>query len=363
MKFKLLLTFVSVAFLLWVLATAVMAQGEPPPPYAGLKNPFPWSDASAQEAGKKLYQQSCQACHGINGGNIAGADFSNVDFPQSLEEKADFYFWTLSEGRLAKGMPPFKSSLSEEQRWQVLTHLWSLGPATPPEAPPPPPPPVEGEKGALLLTVPEVAQSGQPLTITAALQDEEGKPIGNVPVKFFIKADFFASGLMAIGETLTNAQGIAIFEYTPQQIGETQIVARYEAVEAATTLTLTEADESFYQPETGLHFPEFGQGAFVFPESVLKPGEEGAAPLPVLRIPGGFKSLPLVVYVGAVILVWSLYLYSMYQGFRIPIVKEIRGTDTRLVPLIGMAVMVAFVIMLVLILITGPYSHIHLATP
>ena len=50
----------------------------------------------------------------------------------------------------------------------------------------------------------------------------------------------------------------------------------------------------------------------------------------------------------------------MYQLFRIPIAGEIRDTDTRLVPLIGMAVMVAFVVLLVTMLITSPYSHFHL---
>ncbi len=114
-------------FLVWVLATAVLAQTELPPPYAGLKNPFPWSDTTVQETGKGSYQQYCLGCHGANGGNMAGADFSAADYPRSLEESPDLYFWILSEGRLDKGMPAFKSSLSEEQRWQVLTYLWSLG--------------------------------------------------------------------------------------------------------------------------------------------------------------------------------------------------------------------------------------------
>ncbi len=70
MKFRLLLSVVFVTFLLWVLTTAVLAQEELPPPYAGLKNPFPWNDAAVQEAGKGLYQQSCLGCHGANGGKI-----------------------------------------------------------------------------------------------------------------------------------------------------------------------------------------------------------------------------------------------------------------------------------------------------
>ena len=85
-KFKLLFIAISVMLFLWVMAVAVMAQEEVLSSYAGLKNPFPWSDASAQEAGKELYKQSCLGCHGIDGSNIAGSDFSATDYPQRLEE-------------------------------------------------------------------------------------------------------------------------------------------------------------------------------------------------------------------------------------------------------------------------------------
>ncbi len=359
MKFKVLLIAVFSTLLLSVLATAAQAQGEPPSPYAGLKNPFSWDDTSTQEKGKELYQQSCLGCHGINGGNMAGADFSAIDYPQSLEERPDFYFWVLSEGSRDRGMPSFKSFFSEEQRWQVLTYLWSLGGKVPSEATPPPTqPPTEGVEGTLLLTVPKQAQSGQPLTISAVLRDKEANSIVNVPVKFFINVDFFTIGLMEIGEVVTNGQGTAVLEYTPRQSGDIEVVARYGAIETATILTLAEGDEHFYHPEVDL--PTFGVGVhFGGSESPFEPGEEGAAPGLSLRIPGGLTAWILTAYVLTVILVWSLYSRVMYQVFRIPIVSEIRDTNTRLVPLIGMAMMGVFVSLLVLMLITGPYTHLH----
>lgn len=127
-KFRLILLVATVTFLLLVLATSVVAQEETevPVPYTGLINPFPWDDASAQEVGKGLYQQQCQGCHGVRGDNLAGSDFSVADYPQRLGERPDLYFWILSEGNLDNGMPSYKSSLSAEQRWQVLTYLWSL---------------------------------------------------------------------------------------------------------------------------------------------------------------------------------------------------------------------------------------------
>lgn len=364
MKFKFFLTFLLISVLLMVLAVAVLAEEEPPTevpaPYAGLKNPFSWSDASAQGAGNRLYQQSCLGCHGADGGSIAGSDFSVADYPWRLEERPDFYFWILSEGRLDRGMPPYKSSLSEEQRWQVMTYLWSLGKVVaPPEVIPPTEPPVAGVGSMLLLTAPEQAQSGQPLTLTAVLRDSQGKPIGSATVKFLIKVDFFTSGLMEIGDAVTNDQGVAVFEYTPRQVGDIQIIARYEGVETATMLTLAEADEPFYQAETGVRLPAPGVEVFIGPESALELGEGGRAPMSALRLPGGILSW-LLLLVGAVMLIWLTYFRVMYQVFRIPIVKEIEDTDTRLVPLIGLAIVVVMGILLVLMLITGPYTHLHL---
>jgi hypothetical protein len=58
--------------------------------------------------------------------------------------------------------------------------------------------------------------------------------------------------------------------------------------------------------------------------------------------------------------IWVVYFYVMYQMFRIPIVGEIRDTDTRRVPLVGFAIVVALGLLLVLMLITSPLSHPHL---
>ncbi len=139
-KFGLLSIVLAVTFILWGLAAAVLAQEEEvPPSYAGLENPFPWDDAATQEAGKTVFQESCAVCHAATEDVPAlGPDFTAADFPQRLEERADFYFWTVSEGRLDKAMPAYKSMLSEEQRWQVLTYIWSLGGEVPPTTTPPP---------------------------------------------------------------------------------------------------------------------------------------------------------------------------------------------------------------------------------
>ena len=114
-------------------SAAPTATPAPPPavvpaPYAGARNPLPWQDKAVQQTGLAAYGQLCQACHGPQGNTQAPrADFSLPAFPPKLEASPDYYFWAVSEGRPEKGMPPFKGALSEEQRWRVLTYLWSLG--------------------------------------------------------------------------------------------------------------------------------------------------------------------------------------------------------------------------------------------
>lgn len=362
-KLKFSLIFIFALLFLLVAATAVIAQ-DVPAPYAGLKNLFAWDDASAQTEGKKLYQQYCTGCHGAKGSNIAAFDFSTKDFHQSLEESPDFSFWILSEGRLNKGMPPYKSSLSEEQRWQVLTYIWSLGTTNSSKENPTTQPPPEEGKATLLLTVPAQARSGQPVTISATLRDEQGKPIPNAPVKFFVKVEFFASGLMEIGEAITNDNGVATLEPVLRQTGDTQVVAHYErngiaSAEAAATVTLAESSEPFYQPDVGIHLPAPGKEVFIGPKSALELGQEDTAPTSAFRLPGGILSW-LLFLVAILALIWFTYFRVMYQVFRIPIASEIRDTDTRLVPLLGLAIVLALGVFLIVMLITGPYSHFHL---
>lgn len=373
MKLKLLPITISAVFFLAALATVAMAQDEVPAPYAGLENPFPWSDKTAQENGKMMYQSSCLGCHGANGDNIAEYDFSTADFPPDLEARPDHYFWVISEGRLDKGMPPYKSSLSDEQRWQVLTYLWSLGKTEdmPEETPPPAgkpatdktqpttEPTIEEISGSLLVIMPEQAQLGRPLLMTAYLRDGQEKPVRGSVVKFFIKVDFFTSGLMEIGEATTNDEGIAVLEYTPQQAGELDIVASYESVETTAMLTVAESAERFYHPEAGIPLPAMGKEVLIGPKSALTLEGEGNAPITAFRLPGGIFSW-LTLFVATVMLIWVTYFRVIYQVLRIPIVNEIRDTDTRIIPLAGLAIVLFLGTLLVLMILTGPYSHFNL---
>jgi len=108
-----------------------------PPPYAGMRNPFPWGDEAAVKMGKLIYEKMCAKCHWPEGQGPTSFNFASSSLSRELEEAPDYYFWTISEGRLPQGwrylpgttrtMPPHKSVLPERQRWQVLSYLWSIG--------------------------------------------------------------------------------------------------------------------------------------------------------------------------------------------------------------------------------------------
>ena len=365
-----------------ILPGTVLAQQEVPAPYTGLKNPFPWSDAAAKTVGKSLYGKNCISCHGSNGNEVIEVDFSATDFPKKLEDKPDFYFWTVSEGRLAKEMIAFKTTLSETQRWQVLTYIWSLG-APPPVVEPPPgtpvppgPPATPGipdtpgtpatpvlspvaKPPTLLLTVPEQALVGQPLHITALLQ-QDGKPVAEVPVTFSLNVTFLIGrGLAEIGEATTDDKGEAAITYTPKLAGYIPVVARYQTdngkLVVATSVVAFSGSKQFYETEVGLPYKGFPPDLVLFPKSSWEHREMGTAPVTVLRIPGGLPFIPFMSYVAVVILVWGIYLRVMYLMLRIPITGKIKGPDTRLVPTVGIIIIALLGALMVFVLITGPY--------
>ncbi len=356
MKLGLLLATIFAALFLTIMGSTVIAQEETPPPYAGLKNPFAWNDTSVQTAGQQVFQASCAGCHGADGSNIGTADFSQADFALSLEAEPDFYFWVLSEGRLSKGMPPYKSSLSEEQRWQTLTYLWSLSQT---KTAPPTGVTTTVVGGTLALTAPAQAQGGEPLTLTAVLKDDEGNLVKGAAVKFLVKADFFTSGLIEIGEVLTDDRGVAALEYTPRRTGEMEIIARHENIEASARISLTADSEYFYYTEAGIKVPAPGKEVSIGPGPQLALGEGGQAPPTVFRLPTG-RLAWLAPLLFTAMGIWITYFYVMYQVFRMPIAGEITDTDTRRVPMIGLIIITIIGILLVFMLVTGPNSNPHL---
>jgi glucose/arabinose dehydrogenase len=116
-----------------------------------MKNPYA-GQAEAVAAGAKIYTQKCILCHGPKGerqGNIPPLGTGDT-----VTAKDGQVFWFITQGNVDNGMPSW-SSLSKEQRWQLVTFLKSgqlksgvkvaaksasAAPGASPGVPPPPAP-------------------------------------------------------------------------------------------------------------------------------------------------------------------------------------------------------------------------------
>ena len=97
-----------------------------------LKNPEP-QNAESVEAGKKLYQRYCAACHGPNGKGDGGLALSGGE-PSDLTDDAWDYgstdgeiFVVIRDG-VSADMLAYKTKLTEKQIWQVVNYIRSIGP-------------------------------------------------------------------------------------------------------------------------------------------------------------------------------------------------------------------------------------------
>lgn len=97
---------------------------------AAIEYPSAFPDASN---GALIYAARCAACHGLGGlgeGEQAGelpfapAPIGNADLARSASPE-DWYR-VVTQGRIARFMPPFAAALTPQERWDVLAHVYSL---------------------------------------------------------------------------------------------------------------------------------------------------------------------------------------------------------------------------------------------
>jgi mono/diheme cytochrome c family protein len=109
----------------------------PPESYAKLINPLA-GNPKAVDSGKIIFETQCASCHGSRGYGDGPAAASlnpqpaNLADRQMLDSLSDGYlFWRVSEGGMMapfnSAMPAWKTTLSEEQRWHVISYVRLLG--------------------------------------------------------------------------------------------------------------------------------------------------------------------------------------------------------------------------------------------
>ena len=83
--------------------------------------------------GKTLFSQRCVQCHGEQGkgdGPLAEQipgelpDFTAADY--AVDKSPQEIFDTITNGRMDKMMPPWGDQLSEDERWDLASYVWSL---------------------------------------------------------------------------------------------------------------------------------------------------------------------------------------------------------------------------------------------
>ncbi|MEX2160568.1 MAG: cytochrome c [Anaerolineales bacterium] len=111
-----------------------------PPPEAVISSQGPAEPIVAPKLplnlqnGAALYADSCAPCHGLSGlGDGEQADELPF-FPAAIGDpdlarasSPEDWYRMVSQGRLARYMPPFDATLLPQQRWEVLAYVYSLG--------------------------------------------------------------------------------------------------------------------------------------------------------------------------------------------------------------------------------------------
>jgi mono/diheme cytochrome c family protein len=103
-----------------------------PPDAADTKSPLTIDD-KVLAAGKKVFTDKCQKCHGPKGlgdGPDADPDHAeemNLTNPKRTDRNPDgVVFYKVMNGRRSPKMPAFKDELSKEQIWSVVAYVQSL---------------------------------------------------------------------------------------------------------------------------------------------------------------------------------------------------------------------------------------------
>lgn len=239
MKYRTYTLYILLTLFLFSVTTAAYGQASDwivPQAKKEVKNPVEPTDRSIN-SGKKLYQSHCKSCHGDPGKNnglpLQPHPTDMLD-PMVQNQTSGEIFYRITEGKGA--MPSFKNVLSEDDRWNVVNYVHSLGGNTKKAAVTSPP--TENKEGISLPTdestlspvteaIAVTKQGEAKIEITtdpanrkleAYLTDLGGNPIPNVEVIFYAQRYF---GRLPLHEEslYTDAKGYASIVFPDDIIG------------------------------------------------------------------------------------------------------------------------------------------------
>jgi len=200
--------------------------------------PFVFTSVTIK-SGEQIFNTNCKSCHGDPGkGNYAKLNPIPKDpaSPEYQKNTDGEMFFILSNGRGL--MPNFVNTLSEEQRWQVISFIRSFNksytqPAIKIAGV------VKTETAKMTL-----AYNSNKKMIFATITDSIAglrKPLSDISIKIFVKRTF---GNLLIAETTTGKDGIGYFniprDIPGDSIGTLSLIAKTQGNSKELTSTLNE---------------------------------------------------------------------------------------------------------------------------
>lgn len=139
------LLFISLIALTLLAACSLAEDITPPPEVVATAAPLPTAtfppdpthptELPSAGRGALIYAQNCTGCHGVSG--KGDGDFaSQILFPVpafatdpqlSLATTPARWFSIITNGNLERVMPPWRESISESERWDLVAYLYTLG--------------------------------------------------------------------------------------------------------------------------------------------------------------------------------------------------------------------------------------------
>lgn len=261
---------------------------EVPADQKAINNPLEYNLSNVKK-GKDLFYQNCKSCHGDPGkNNILPLVPPPVDIASEKMQKntEGEIFYKISTGRA--GMPQFKATISEDDRWRIVNYIMNFSPNRQPlllDAP--------KIKAKILASVNE--QERKVEVFAEAEKNGEYAKLPNTPVSISAKKYF---GNIEIGNVNTDENGRAEFTVPESLIGDEK-----GFVNIVVTL-----DENYIAEAVSLDKAKVGQNKQV--QKLIKPGI-------LWSTNENIQLWLLLSYIGAVGGAWLAIGYVIVQLFKI----------------------------------------------